>query len=129
MGMSLKTDEKNKNWMEKKNDRRNLKDAVNKDDTKLEGADGSNIMFIDLILKVASTPAQVKLHSASATMDIPDNSNIKGIFAAAGTQMHVLVTVTTTNTDTITIVIPKFQEAMLSKKGGTLVDQVGNIYI
>ena len=39
MRISLKTDEKDKNWREKKNDRRNLKAAATKADTKSEDAD------------------------------------------------------------------------------------------
>ena len=38
MGLSLKPDEKNTNWREKKNDRRTLKAAATKADTKLEAA-------------------------------------------------------------------------------------------
>ena len=39
MGLSLKPDEKNKNWMEKKNECINTKSAANKDDTKSEETD------------------------------------------------------------------------------------------
>ena len=58
MGISLKPDEKNKNWREKKNDRRTLKADVTKYDTKWEEADDLNTVFSDLTSTVADDPAQ-----------------------------------------------------------------------
>ena len=59
MGISLKPDQKDKNWGEKKNDHRNLKIASTKADTKSEEAGDSNTVFSDLTFTVAADPYQV----------------------------------------------------------------------
>ena len=126
MGISLKTDQKDKNWGEKKNDHINLKIASTKADTKSEEAYDSKTVVSDLRFTVAASPAQVQLHSASAKSAIPEDTTIKGIFSAASSRIQVSVATTTSNTNTVTLVIPKSQVAILAKKEATLVDQGGN---
>ena len=128
IGLSLKPDEKNKNWREKKNDHRNLKASVTNNDANSDEADDSKTVFSDLIFMIAAAPDQVQSHSASAASDIPEDPTIKDIFASAGAQMQVLVTKTTSNIDTVTLVIPNSQVSMLAKKGSTLVNQGRNSY-
>ena len=56
MGLSLKSDEKNKNCREKNFECRTLKDAGTKADTKSEEVDGYNTVFSDLIFTIAAAP-------------------------------------------------------------------------
>ena len=42
--------------------------------------------------------------------------------------MQVSETTTTSNTDTVNLLIPKFQVAMMAKKGDTIIYQGGNSY-
>ena len=126
IGLSIKPAEKNKNWREKKNERRNLKASAIKTDTKSGEADYSKTVFSDLIFKVTSDPYQVQSHSDSATSVIPEDPTIEGIFAAAYARMQVPVTTPTSNTDTVTLVIHKSLVDMLAKKGANIVDQSGN---
>ena len=87
MGISLKPDDNNNNWREKKNDRRNLKATVTKIDTKSEEADDSKAVFSDLTFTVAAAPAQVQPHPASSTLAIPENPTIKVTFSATGARI------------------------------------------
>ena len=84
MGVSLNTDENNKNCRENKNERRDLKASATKADTNSEEADDSKTVFSDLTLTVAASPDQVQLHSASATLSVPEDPTIKGKFSAEG---------------------------------------------
>ena len=117
MGLSIKPYENNKNWREKKNNRRNLKAAATKADTKLEEADDLNTVLSEFTFTVASDPDQVQSYSASATSATPEDPTIQGIFYAEGSCMKVPSTTTTSDTDTVTLVIPKFQVAMLAQMG------------
>ena len=77
---------------------------------------------------VAAAPDRVQMHSTSATSAIPEDPNIKVVFAATGDRMQVLVDATTRDTYTVTIVIHKSQVAIPSKKGATLVDKYRKSY-
>ena len=128
MGPSLNSDEKKKNWRDKKNDRRNMKASATKTHTKSEEVDNSKTVFSDLIFVVTASPDKVQSHYASATSAIPEDPTIKDIFAAAGALMQVMEAETTRNTYTVNPEIPNCQVSMLFKKGATLVDQGGNSY-
>ena len=67
MRLSLKPDEDNKNWREKKNYHRTLKADETKPDTKSEEAGDPKTVFSDLTFMVAATLAQFQLHSDSVT--------------------------------------------------------------
>ena len=96
--------------------------------TKSEEADDSKTVFSDLIFTVAANPYQVQLQSTLATLDIQEDNTIKFIFSVAGAWMQVQATTTTSNTYTVNLLIPKFQVAMMAKKGDTIIDQGGNSY-
>ena len=64
--------------------------------------DDSKSVFIDLTFTVAAASARVQPHSASATTYIPEDTNIKGIFAATGARMKVSAAATPSAIDTIT---------------------------
>ena len=101
MGISLKPDDKNKNWRDGKNNRINLKAVTTKSNNKLEEVDDSKIVFSDLTFTVAAYPAQVQTQSTRSTSAIPEDPTIKGIFSAAGAWMKMLATTTTRNTETL----------------------------
>ena len=95
MGPSLKSDEKKKNWRDKKNDRRNMKASATKTHTKSEEVDNSKIVFSDFTFVVTASPDKVQSHYASATSAIPEDPTIKDIFYATGAQMQVSATTST----------------------------------
>ena len=129
MRLSLNTDEENKNWSENNCNRINLKDAKTKADTNTKEEEDSKTVLSDLTFTVAAAPAQVKFHNTPATSAIPEHHTIKGIFDDLGAWMKVSATATKSDIDTVTIVIPKYQVAMLDKKGANIVDQVGKSYL
>ena len=129
MGLSLKPDKENKNWREDNFNLRTLKSLATKANIKSEEADDSNTVFSDPTFTIAYAPTWVQSHSASATWFIPYYPTIKDIFSAAGAWMQVLASATTSDIYTVTIEIPKSQISMLAKKGDTLVDQGGNLYL
>ena len=115
IGLSLKPDEKNKNWREKKNDHRNLKASVTNNDANSDEADDSKTVFSDHWFTVAAATVWVQLHSTLAKSAIPYDPTSEGIFNTAGVWMQVLASVTTSNTENVTLEIPKYQVAILKK--------------
>ena len=85
-------------------------------------------MLSDLKFTVVDAPDWVQSHFTLATLVIPEDPTIKGIFAAEGVLVQFLAVTTTIDVDTGTLMIPKSQVAILAKKGYTLVDQNGNSY-
>ena len=127
-----KTDDarKTKNWWDNNCKHKYLKVAVTKIETKSEEADDSKSVFSYLIFLFMAAPDKLQYHYTSATTGniIPEDPTIKEIFDAPGVCMQVSDAATQSATDTIAIEIPKYQVAMLAKKGDTLVDQRGNSY-
>ena len=70
-GLSLKPDEKNKNWVENNRDRRSLNAAATKAYTKSEDEYDPKTLFSDLTFTIADAPSKVQSHSASDTSSIP----------------------------------------------------------
>ena len=101
-----------------------------KTDPKVEGNYDSRSLFSDLTFIVKAPPTTSQDYSASAATDmtIPENSTIKVIFCAAGAQVQVSCPLAPRSMDTITVGIPRYQVAMLSKKGATIVNQGGNFH-
>ena len=79
-------------------------------------------MFSDLTFTVAAAPDQVKLHSSSDTLAIPEDLINKGIFSAKSSQMNLSENTTISHTYTATLVIHKSQVDMLAKKVCTIVN-------
>ena len=109
MSLSLKLEEKNKNWIENNHNHRIMKDVATKADTKSKEKDYQNTVFSDLTFTVAAAPAQVQSQYGAATSSIPYDPTIKGIFAAAGAKIQVSESATTSDTYNVTLEIPKSQ--------------------
>ena len=109
MDLSLKLDEKNKNWREKNHYGRTLKDDTTKADTKSKELEAYNTVFSDLTFTAADAPDRVQSNSDSATSAIPEYPTIKGIFAATGAWMQALAVARKSDTDIVTLEIPKSQ--------------------
>ena len=127
MNQTTKKDDtiKTKNWQEKNRERKYLKAAATKTETKSEEADDSKQVFSNLTFTVAATPAKVQSQYAWATTStaIPQDTTIKVILTAAGDRMQLSAAATYSAMYTIAIDIPKYKLDILAKKGATLVDQ------
>ena len=70
---------------------------------------------VTLHSQFADAPSRVQLHSASATLAIPEDPTIKGIFADTGDWMKISASANKSDTDIFIIEIPKSQVVMLDK--------------